>query len=147
MRHAEADFTSRDFDRPLTPWGRDQATAEGKKLVSKGLIPNLIIYSAAQRTTETMNLVSASMTTPKQASRELYNSHPKTILEVINNTDDSIETLLLIAHNPGISIIANKLCSDNAYYGFSPSDWHVLNFETNHWSEVCIVTGIPENHE
>lgn len=147
MRHAEADSASRDFDRPLTPWGRGQATAEGKKLVANKLIPDLIIHSAAERTTETMNLVTTAMTAPTQASQELYNCHANTILEVINNTDDSLEILLLIAHNPGISIIANQLCSENTYYGFSPSDWYVLTFDTSSWSEVCVATGVPENYE
>ena len=149
MRHAEADSASRDFDRPLTPYGRSQATHAGKELLQKQIIPNAILHSAALRTSETARLVQDELcSSPLMSSNQgLYNSHPKTILDTINTTDNDIHCLLVVAHNPGISIITNQLCAENRYYAFHPSEWHVLDFDVDSWDQVCIATGAPQDYE
>ena len=140
---------SRDFDRPLSSYGRIQAVDAGNDMQKKGFLPDAIIHSSAVRTSETTELVQKAFIPKPSCSDEqdLYNSHPKTILDLINKADNKFKTLLLIAHNPGVSIVTNQLCSENRYYAYQPADWHVLDFEAESWSEICIASGSPLDHE
>jgi phosphohistidine phosphatase SixA len=56
MRHAEAvgsALSGLDRDRPLSPYGRLEASAVGRALAARGLKPDLALVSAATRTRQT----------------------------------------------------------------------------------------------
>ncbi len=60
LRHAKSswhDPSLADFDRPLNQRGRAAARMMGDYLVRKGLLPDLVLCSAAQRARETLAFI------------------------------------------------------------------------------------------
>ena len=78
LRHGEAqapEAYAEDFERPLTRRGGIEAREMGTRLVHRGLIPDLILVSPAERAWSTAEIVAAVCEMdPKQVqcARELY---------------------------------------------------------------------------
>jgi phosphohistidine phosphatase len=112
MRHAEAQAAAtgmRDFDRALSAAGRREAAAAAARMRASGVSVDLLLHSAARRTTETASLVAAGLeldTGRLRAEPRLYNASVAIIqdaaLEALRDLRDAA-TVLLVAHNPGIS--------------------------------------------
>lgn len=114
IRHAKSDWDSphdNDHARILNARGRRSADAVGGWLVAQGYVPDLIISSDAARTAETTARIMDQLPTPpaRQFSHALYHASPMTILDVIK--DAPAQTLAIVAHNPGIGIVAHMLAA------------------------------------
>lgn len=142
MRHAESpQLTDRiDFERPLSEYGVRQALATGTFLLSQNWVPDVILVSDAGRTLHTAQLVAATAKTDTGkivSVNALYNALPGKILNVIHkmNMPEGADTLLIIAHNPGVSQLAMECCRETKAMYFPPAaivgfemfvnvDWH-----------------------
>ncbi|MCP4001298.1 MAG: histidine phosphatase family protein [Gammaproteobacteria bacterium] len=115
LRHAKSDWPDtniRDFDRPLSKRGINDATCMGKLLHDKGICPNLIISSDATRAFTTATLLAQQFSYPTEqinTNHALYLAPPDTLLDAISNISSNHENVLLVAHNPGITELANHL--------------------------------------
>jgi phosphohistidine phosphatase len=131
MRHGEASyqFGARDEDRPLTPFGAGQARAAGLWLSDQGLRPDTLLCSTAKRTVQTLeHLRIGDPEIPAGSLRsELYLAAPQTMLALIEAQHGNAGTLMLIAHNPGLSDLASQLCDQRVH--FSPASLNVLDFD------------------
>lgn len=121
LRHAKAeppDNYADDFDRPLSRRGRGDAEAAGRWLVSAGLVPDLVLCSAAVRTRETWLSVSKAVgSVPVTFEQSLYLSNAVEALELIQETDATVGTLLVIGHNPTMSVLSALLDRDGSISG------------------------------
>jgi phosphohistidine phosphatase len=121
LRHAKAeppDNYPEDFDRPLSRRGRADAEAAGKWLVKAGLVPDQVLCSAAVRTRETWQCVSAAVgEVPVTYEQSLYLSNAVEALELIQQTAASVGTLLVIGHNPTMSVLSALLDRDGGISG------------------------------
>jgi phosphohistidine phosphatase len=121
MRHAKAeppDNYPEDIDRPLSRRGRADAEAAGKWLVERGLVPDQVLCSAAVRTRETWQCVSAAVgAVPVNYEQSLYLSNAVEALELIQQTDVSVGTLLVVGHNPAMSVLSALLDRDSGISG------------------------------
>ena len=114
MRHAHAadgfaGGAATDFDRPLSDRGAREADAAGAKLRAAGLVPGVILASAAVRTADTARRVAAELfrddpanAPPVQLLQELYGGTPadhRAALAACGAAD----VVLLVAHNPGVA--------------------------------------------
>ncbi|WP_024796099.1 SixA phosphatase family protein [Tomitella biformata] len=100
MRHgkAESPFGIADHDRPLAPRGRHEAALAGELLERYDV--DAALCSTAERTRQT--LAATELDVPTEFSPRLYLADPESILLDIAETDDSVQTLLVVAHFPGI---------------------------------------------
>lgn len=128
MRHAESPFITQqqDIERALSPVGKTQAKEMGGFLQEKGLLPDVILASIAQRTMQTARLLCiASGISEEQIQLEerLYNASPEQIEEVIIHAElpEAIQNVLILAHNPGISQFASICSQETKYFSFVPS--------------------------
>lgn len=116
MRHAKADRSSAsggDFDRPLTPQGRTDAALMGKALAEAGLVPDLALVSAALRTRQTWEEVAKAFPDTRVVlNNALYNAEEGLLRRAVADEDDVCDTLLLIAHNPGVHAFAARLLTE-----------------------------------
>ncbi len=116
LRHAKAeppDDYAEDFDRPLSRRGRADAKAAGIWLVKSGLVPDLVLCSAAVRTRETWQAVAAVVgEVPVTYEQSLYLGGAIGALELIQETDATVSTLLVIGHNPTMSVLSSLLDRD-----------------------------------
>lgn len=146
MRHAEADWGMDDFNRPLTSRGHLQARAAGEWLHHTGTLPEMIVSSAALRTRQTTTWVCEALgekAPTASLDERLYNAPARMLRQCIENTPDSVRSMMLVAHLPGVQDAAMDLMSSTSdyeslmdiSYGFPPSSIAVFEVETS-WSEL-----------
>ena len=113
MRHAKSAWNTTaagDHDRPLNGRGRRNAPHMGELLVARGLVPDCVISSDACRTRETWDGMSAAMPGVDPIfTRRLYLPGLEEIAEVVLGLNESVETALLLGHNPGFSMASGWL--------------------------------------
>jgi phosphohistidine phosphatase len=113
--NAEQDVDVRDFERPLSRKGRNEAEEVARRLLDRELIPDLILTSAAVRTRETADTFARLLGVPArllQADDSLYLADGEHILTTIRRTGPRVSHLLVIGHNPGISAAAISLAPE-----------------------------------
>ncbi len=112
-RHAKSSWTNsnlRDHDRPLNSRGRASAPAVGQALLERGFQPDLVLSSTSQRTEETWDGMEPYLPgTVVDFRRDLYLASPGDLVDAIAATDDNIDTLMTLAHNPGSHSLAAAL--------------------------------------
>jgi phosphohistidine phosphatase len=116
LRHAKsswADPTLADFERPLAPRGVRDARRIAKHVRALGCEPELVLCSAAVRTRETLELALPAIGTPAvRLEEELYAATSDELLARIRLVPDTVQSLMLIGHNPGVHQLALGLVSD-----------------------------------
>ncbi|WP_238332708.1 histidine phosphatase family protein [Acetobacter sp. DmW_136] len=121
LRHAESasaplgDFSPEaDMNRPLTPAGQEAARRCGHWLAAHSIVPDSIICSPALRTRQTLaGAVMALPPTlpPPDYCADIYEATPEALLAHIQQVPDTALTVLMVGHNPGISLLAHHLGS------------------------------------
>ena len=118
FRHAKAERTSptgEDFDRPLDARGREEALLMGRVLLEAGLKPDLALVSAARRAIQTWEAAATAFPAARvDLVRNLFLADPDTLLEAAEAASDRAETLMLVAHNPGLHELALQLARGQA---------------------------------
>ncbi|MFY1685894.1 SixA phosphatase family protein [Micromonospora sp. WMMD730] len=128
LRHAKAEqpTTGPDVERRLTARGHADAAAAGAWLTRQGLLPDVVICSAARRTRQTWHDVALGMTgsRPEGApagtapvvryAAAAYEAHPDDLLDLVRTVEPEAGTVLLVAHNPGVSLLSALLDPDRA---------------------------------
>ncbi|MBS0578049.1 MAG: histidine phosphatase family protein [Proteobacteria bacterium] len=115
MRHADArwkDSDVPDFERPLNRRGTSDAESMARRLTERGLVPDLILASAARRTQQTAEILARTFgeNAPRVMREEtLYLATAAEILRMAQASGPRIEHLLLVAHNPGVSELVQLL--------------------------------------
>jgi phosphohistidine phosphatase len=125
MRHAQAAFEDAngvsipDHARPLTWAGEQQCVAQRQRLLAMDLCPDLIVHSSSRRTTQTAEQVAPSPQIPRLAEAKLYNGQQDVGADgywrlAIRHyqTAQPQQGMMLIGHNPSISVLASKLLAD-----------------------------------
>ena len=115
MRHAKSDWHSAaqsDFDRPLNKRGSKDAARMGQWLQQHNVTPSLILASPAQRTRQTVQAVTKALDTKDKDvtfNRDLYLANRATLLKVLHAIPESTDSVLLVAHNPGMDDLVEWL--------------------------------------
>lgn len=114
LRHAKSDRSlpgAADRERPLNARGRAAAPLMGAYMERHRLVPDRAAISPAERTRETWTLLSQAFTRAPVVSFEerLYGGGPEEILDVIRQTPDKTQSLLVVGHNPGLHVLALAL--------------------------------------
>ena len=145
IRHAKSDWTNpelKDIERYLNERGYSNANLMSEKFNHK---PDLIISSPAIRAISTALIFARNLNyNPNNLliKQELYESSVKEYLSIINTIDNNFNTVLLFAHNPTISDVAQTLTQ--ALPMEMPTCAIVgINFDTNDWKkaktgELCL---------
>lgn len=139
LRHGQAavEHGLRDFDRHLTPTGNRQLSALATRLKGLGFYPDKIYSSPSKRTRETAAIVSHELNylLPIEYIDGIYEASVKTLFDMVVQSDDSCQSLLIIGHNPAISYLFEYL-TDSDYVGMTPGEIICVEFENLQWSEV-----------
>lgn len=116
LRHAEAghSFSGDDRGRTLTARGEQQAREIGEWLAKQEPLPDAVVCSDAMRTRQTCTWVSHELgekaPTPYLDER-LYLAPAWQMLSVVNETPETVRSLLVIAHMPGVQDLCMELAS------------------------------------
>ena len=115
LRHAKsswADSTLPDAERPLAPRGRRDAKLIAEHLRRLGIEPELILCSTAVRTRETLDVIRPALPNSELAlAQDLYAAGADELLARIRQVPATVESVLVIGHNPGLHELALVLAS------------------------------------
>ena len=113
IRHAKAAHHRHqpDQSRPLSEQGHEMAEALGQRLSKRIWSPDLVLYSPSVRTRETAVHIRrhAGAAARWEEHDPLYLISPSRLLQVIEATAHTVGHLVIIGHNPSISIVAETL--------------------------------------
>jgi len=115
VRHAKSSWKERalsDRDRPLNKRGERDAPIMAKRVAEAGIRPSQIISSPAVRAWTTAKVFAKTLGYPVEfLQREdgLYLASLDNLLDVVATQDPSFHSLMLFAHNPGMTDFANYL--------------------------------------
>ncbi|MCW9057802.1 MAG: histidine phosphatase family protein [Gammaproteobacteria bacterium] len=115
IRHAKSDWDNRlpDFERPLNARGEGDVPRMAARMLQYHERPDRLLSSPAVRALRTTTLLAQGLGIPEQEIRtekDLYNASARALLDCLRaTTDDHIGHLVLVAHNPGITDLANQL--------------------------------------
>lgn len=142
VRHAEAAHnTSDDFSRPLTPEGERVARHLGKWLDSHEINVDQLMCSTALRAKTTAELIDESLGKGSIALEpELYEASVRTFLRAINQISEEYNEVLVVAHNPAITYLAEYV-SGQPLSNMEPGGIAILSFEKLAWEEVSEKNG------
>lgn len=140
IRHAKSSWDEpflNDHDRPLAERGLKDAPKMAKRLKKENIFPDAIISSDAVRAKATAVITAEQLDYPTKKIdfiKGLYHGSVSQILSEIKKTDESVKTLFLIGHNPGLNDLIWKLGGeiDNlptaGQFGFK--------FDVKTWEEI-----------
>ncbi|PHS25915.1 MAG: hypothetical protein COA83_04445 [Methylophaga sp.] len=137
MRHAKSDWSaadSSDFDRPINARGERSAIAIGRWLVNNNHIPQQIVSSPAMRAKQTTELVAAAFTgsSPDNISyqQDLYLASVKMLSQLIHNHKTKLNSLMVVAHNPGLEDLVEHLLaeSDNGITSITTANMAIFEY-------------------
>jgi phosphohistidine phosphatase len=140
MRHAQSagkQSTQRDYDRLLTPQGEAEARATGKKFSEHNNFPDLILCSAAARTRQTLSLFNETLSLPAEKiifREDLYDALIEHLLDTINELSDDINKVMIIGHNPGLSLLASDLAVN--FVDLGTAQLVGIEFKDETWKEL-----------
>ena len=116
LRHAKSshdNLSVADHDRPLNKRGEQDAPIMARRMLDRSARPSLILTSTAKRARQTARRIARAINYPidfLQSEPELYLANSKTILALIAKQDNQFNDIVVCAHNPGITDLANHLC-------------------------------------
>lgn len=144
IRHAQAESTVEisDFERKLTAKGLVEATEMSHRL-KMHLKPQFILSSPATRALNTAKLFAENLSlsfNSIQLENSIYEASLNTLLSLVNHLNNDYSQVAIIGHNPGISNLANYLCS-NFFGSMQTSEIVHLQFETKDWRLISEKSG------
>ena len=142
IRHAEAGSEHgsriRDYNRPLTVRGRQDASRLGGHFAVLGIEPGRVWTSDAERALTTSQILAAAMELPPgrlEIRSGLYLAHMDTLRDFIREADADIPHLAVVGHNPGLSELWNWLC-DKEGFGLPTCGWAQLELGISRWTQL-----------
>jgi phosphohistidine phosphatase len=148
LRHAKAAPSAGrdDYDRALTDVGREDAHRMGAWLADHGHIPDIVVYSSAERTRETAEIVASAW--PKLvksiAEPRLYEATRHLTFTLAEGLPDSAAVAMFVGHNPSIGDIASQFTAAGAAAErirmaakFPTTGLAVLDFPVDRWVDIA----------
>jgi phosphohistidine phosphatase len=137
IRHAKSswdDVALADQDRPLNERGRRDAPKIGGRLARREVKPDLILSSPALRALTTAKIIAGKLDYKRKhivIDDRLYAAEADDLLEVIHALDDRLQCVMIVGHNPELSELAQRLCSEISHlptgavaeFGFALTSW------------------------
>ncbi len=129
VRHGHAEwpaYVGRDFDRPLTPRGTDEALATARAIHAAALRPSILLSSPARLSRETAEILARELGLPAESlhfESPLYNASADGLEAAVRDAASHLAHVMLVAHNPGISEFARRLMNDAALAPLPPAGW------------------------
>ena len=118
LRHAKSnrDEGVEDKERPLARRGRDSSRRIGETLPAGIGAVDLVLCSSSLRTRETAELVLAKLKPKPKILFEdsIYLAGVKALLRRLSQIDESVGSVLVIGHNPGLHELAIALAAPDS---------------------------------
>ena len=140
MRHAQAGFPSyvnSDYERPLTNRGTRDLARAAALLQQRNTVPERALASSALRAQQTAAGVCEQLGMCDDSidfAEALYLAPPDTIIEHIQHIPDGVNTLLVVAHNPGMEELVHLFTNETV--ALPPAGLATIRFDTPQWAAI-----------
>jgi phosphohistidine phosphatase len=118
LRHAKSawnDASLSDHARPLDDAGLRAAVAMRRAMHGLGLAPDVVLVSSARRTLQTLEALEPWDETPLvETMDKLYLATAQQLLGVLRGVPETVRSLMVVAHNPGLHDLALTLAGPHA---------------------------------
>ena len=125
LRHAKSSWDDpklSDHARPLNARGRKSAAAMRRAMLDLGLAPDVVLVSSARRTLQTLEALEPWDEQPLiEPMDQLYLAGAAQLLDVLRDVSETVRSVLLIGHNPGLHDLAMLLVGSSAMATDSPN--------------------------
>lgn len=117
LRHAKSSWNDpslHDFDRPLNDRGLKAAPFMGEWMAARGIKPDAIVSSPAERARRTAELAkeAAGFDCPLEFDERIYDATLVDLLAVVSGLSEDRSTILLVGHNPGMEALVRYLTGE-----------------------------------
>lgn len=158
QRHAKSSWENQqlsDFERPLNARGEHDLGIMGPVLKELHIAPDCIISSTAVRALTTAQGLATYLDYPLTKIEEkdaLYSADLTSLAHIIRELDDQYHRVMLVGHNPYMSLVAGYLSKQAKYelptcgiYGFcfAVEKWQAI---TQHSGELQFLE-YPKRHQ
>lgn len=146
VRHAKSSWDDpgqTDFERPLNNRGLKDAPKMAKLIKEKGLTPDLIISSPAERALKTAIFFAEEYHFDIQnivKQDVIYSGSVQTIFEKMKQIEDRYKTVFVFGHNPNITYIGRVLAFEFTD-DFPTCGVLCIDFKTDRWSDISGFNG------
>jgi len=139
-----------DRTRALIERGRRDAARIGAYMAAEALVPDTVLISPSVRTQETWKFAAPALRSDIEVVTEdrLYDATVETIAGLLRNTPATVQSLLVIGHNPGLHDLALMLTtSGNAEAWkllkrkFPTAGFVIIDFAFDDWSKLSDRSG------
>ena len=119
IRHAKSSWANTaqtDFDRPLNKRGNADGPHMANWLAEQSNSASWIWTSDAARALATAEYVTRGFAASEPQLIEdhrLYHAAPETICDLLRETPAAVRNAALVAHNPGLTYLVNRLAGQN----------------------------------
>lgn len=146
MRHAKSSWDEPDVDdqqRPLATRGERAARRMVKHMRERGISPAMVICSSARRAVQTLELLKPALAKDATVAVEdaLYLASTADLRRRVQQVDASIDSLMLIGHNPTMQSLATTLARrgaarDRVAADFPTAALATLTIDRERWKDV-----------
>lgn len=140
VRHAKSSWEAplRDFDRPLTGKGIQDAHLVSSHIGNRIPKKFLLWSSAAKRASETAMIFAQNISFPVESiifKEELYTFDERKLEQIIKGCPDDYENLVVFGHNEAITNFVNKF-GNTFIDNVSTSGFVNIIFDQNSWKNI-----------
>lgn len=147
LRHAKSNWNVNydgDINRPITSKAIKRAKKTGELLKQKNLVIDLALVSASVRTQQTFKSFcdGFAQAINHQTKNEIYHGDLKTLLSLVQNLNDGIQTVMLVGHEPTCSFFTEQLLKKvNQEIIFKTATIAKIDFEQESWKDINWLMG------
>jgi phosphohistidine phosphatase len=140
-----------DHARPLNAAGHRAASAMREALRDHGFIPDVVLVSSARRTMQTLEALAPWDDSPLiEPMDRLYLAGAPLILQIVRGVSETVRSVMVIGHNPGLHELATLLLGPTPQSGDAGLRRLMQEFPTGalavftvpqHWRELSEAGG------
>ncbi|MDX8377139.1 MAG: histidine phosphatase family protein [Mariprofundales bacterium] len=144
MRHAKSDWHNSeqtDVERPLNARGLRDAPNAGRRWAAAKIPLDCITHSTAQRAWETSILFSSELSAEYKTlaligKQSMYLSSSNNLLKIARLCSEDVQHLMLVAHNPGMGLLAQQLDFSDTIDDFPTCAIARFEIATTLWADL-----------
>jgi len=139
MRHAKSSWHDKDlpdYQRPLKKRGAEDAAEIAEVLRENELVPQIILSSPALRASQTAEIVAKVCHLDQKITyvNSFYMGEVHEFVEQLSKLDDSLERVMIVAHNPGLEAFMQLL--DGKIEALPTAALAYISLDLHKWSDI-----------
>ena len=147
LRHAKSSWDNMglsDFERPLNERGKRDAPIMGQHLAKKRHLKlDSIIASPAKRALKTAKIIAGELRFSEEKitkNSSIYGAGLAEMLSIISKIDDTLNTVMLVGHNPTFTTLAYYL-THNPVDNIPTCGVFCVDFDAKKWQDITEASG------